>query len=99
MSFSPSVSVCAEGRAGCVRQNRITCCMHWSMPSSTNILPFWNSWGNDWKPCSMQWWTILSPKRKQELALGGAGVGVAVLGVGIGLLVRRLVRRARAARR
>jgi len=46
-----------------------------------------------------RWWTILSPKRKQELALGGAGVGVAVLGVGIGLLVRRLVRRARAARR
>jgi hypothetical protein len=42
-----------------------------------------------------RWWTMLSPKRKQELALAGAGVGVAGLAVGIGLLVRRLVRRAR----
>ena len=42
-----------------------------------------------------RWWTILSPKRKQELALAGAGIGVAGLGVGVFLLVRRLVRRAR----
>jgi nucleoside-diphosphate-sugar epimerase len=42
-----------------------------------------------------RWWTMLSPKRKQELALAGAGVGVVGLGVGIALLVRRLVRRAR----
>jgi nucleoside-diphosphate-sugar epimerase len=42
-----------------------------------------------------RWWTMLSPKRKQELALGGAGVGVVGLSVGIAVLVRRLVRRAR----
>jgi nucleoside-diphosphate-sugar epimerase len=42
-----------------------------------------------------RWWTMLSPKRKQELALGGAAVGVVGLGAGIALLVQRLVRRAR----
>lgn len=42
-----------------------------------------------------RWWTMLSPKRKQELALAGAGVGVVGLGVGIAVLVRALVRRAR----
>ena len=44
-----------------------------------------------------RWWTLLSPKRKQELALGAAGVLTAGLAVGLGFLVRRLVRRARAA--
>jgi nucleoside-diphosphate-sugar epimerase len=42
-----------------------------------------------------RWWTMLSPKRKQELALAGAAVGVVGLAVGIGVLVRALVRRAR----
>jgi nucleoside-diphosphate-sugar epimerase len=42
-----------------------------------------------------RWWTMLSPKRKQELALAGAGVGVAGLAAAITLLVRRLIRRAR----
>jgi nucleoside-diphosphate-sugar epimerase len=42
-----------------------------------------------------RWWTMLSPKRKQELALTGVGVGVVGLGAGAALLVRRLVRRAR----
>ncbi len=42
-----------------------------------------------------RWWTMLSPKRKQELALVTAGVGAAGLAVGLGFLARRLVRRAR----
>jgi nucleoside-diphosphate-sugar epimerase len=34
-------------------------------------------------------WSMLSPKRRQELALGAAGVGAAVFGVATGLLVRK----------
>ncbi len=45
-----------------------------------------------------RWWTMLSPKRKQELALGVVGVGVGVLGIGVGLVLRRLLRKARRAR-
>jgi nucleoside-diphosphate-sugar epimerase len=46
-----------------------------------------------------RWWTTLSPKRKQELALGGAGVlAVAVVG-GAAVVVQRVVRAARTRRR
>ena len=40
-----------------------------------------------------RWWTMLSPKRKQELALSASAAGVGVAGFAV--LVRRLVRRAR----
>jgi nucleoside-diphosphate-sugar epimerase len=39
-----------------------------------------------------RWWTMLSPNRKQELALTGAGVLVAGAVTATGLVVRRLVR-------
>ena len=42
-----------------------------------------------------KWWTMVSPKRRQELALGGLGVGIMV----VTLLVVRAVRHARARRR
>ena len=42
-----------------------------------------------------RWWTMLSPKRKQELALGLAAVGVVGLVGATTAVVRRLVRRAR----
>ena len=44
------------------------------------------------------WWSLLSPSRKQELALGGASVGVLGVVVAIGVTVRRVSRRASAAR-
>ena len=34
-------------------------------------------------------WSMLSPKRRQELALGAAGVGAAAFGIATGLLVRK----------
>ena len=40
-----------------------------------------------------KWWTMLTPKRKQELSLGGSGV---LLGV-IGMIVTIIIRRARRA--
>jgi nucleoside-diphosphate-sugar epimerase len=40
-----------------------------------------------------RWWTMLSPKRKQELALTGAGLLVVGAATATGLVVRRLVRR------
>lgn len=39
------------------------------------------------------WWRELSPKRRQEVALGGAGAVVVALGAGVGVLVRRSIRR------
>src|SRR5262245_7726138 len=42
-----------------------------------------------------RWWTMLSPSRKQELALTGAGVLVAGVAAGTGLAVRTAVRRSR----
>ena len=39
-------------------------------------------------------WATLSPRRRQEIALGVAGVGLVGVLVGVALLVRRLVRRA-----
>ena len=42
-----------------------------------------------------KWWTLLTPSRKQELALGAAGTGIAAIGAVTGLLIRRAVRRAR----
>jgi hypothetical protein len=45
-----------------------------------------------------RWWTMLSPNRKQELALAIAGVGAASVALGVGLLLRRVVRRARRSR-
>jgi nucleoside-diphosphate-sugar epimerase len=44
------------------------------------------------------WWTMLSPARKQDLALGAAGTGLAALGATTGMLARRAVRGARAHR-
>jgi nucleoside-diphosphate-sugar epimerase len=41
-------------------------------------------------------WATLSPRRRQEIALGVAGVGLVGLVVGVTVLVRRLVRRAAA---
>jgi nucleoside-diphosphate-sugar epimerase len=38
-------------------------------------------------------WATLSPRRRQEIALGVAGAGVVGLAVGAGLTVRRLLRR------
>jgi hypothetical protein len=38
-------------------------------------------------------WSRLSPKRRQELALGGAGVALLAVAGGVVLLVRRLRRR------
>ena len=42
-----------------------------------------------------KWWTMVSPKRRQEIALGGLAAGIAVGA----LVVFRAVRRARIARR
>ena len=42
-----------------------------------------------------KWWTMVSPKRRQEIALGGLAVGLAIGA----LVVFRAVRRARLARR
>ncbi|HKA05252.1 MAG TPA: hypothetical protein VKD67_13025, partial [Acidimicrobiales bacterium] len=42
-----------------------------------------------------RWWTMLSPSRKQELALTGAGVLVAGVATATGLAVRTAVRRSR----
>lgn len=44
------------------------------------------------------WWRELSPKRRQEFALGGAGVAIAGLGAAVAYLVRRGVRRRAAGR-
>jgi nucleoside-diphosphate-sugar epimerase len=38
-------------------------------------------------------WATLSPRRRQEIALGVAGAGLVGLAVGAGLTIRRLVRR------
>ena len=43
-----------------------------------------------------RWWTTLSPKRRQELALAAAGTVVAGVAVLVTLGVRAAVRRARA---
>jgi nucleoside-diphosphate-sugar epimerase len=40
-----------------------------------------------------RWWTMLSPKRKQELALTGAGLLVAGAATATGLVMRRVIRR------
>ena len=45
-----------------------------------------------------KWWTLLSPKRKQELSLGGAGATVALVAGIVTWSVRRALRRSRAAR-
>jgi len=42
-----------------------------------------------------KWWTLLTPSRKQELALGAAGTGVATIAVVVALIARRAIRRAR----
>ena len=42
-----------------------------------------------------KWWTMVSPKRRQEIALGGLGVSI----LAITLVIIRAVRRARARRR
>ena len=44
-----------------------------------------------------KWWTMVSPKRRQEVALGGLVIGVLAVGVGVWRGVRRAQRR-RAAR-
>jgi nucleoside-diphosphate-sugar epimerase len=44
-----------------------------------------------------KWWTIVSPKRRQEITLGGLAVGLLAIGLGIWRAVRRAQRR-RAAR-
>jgi nucleoside-diphosphate-sugar epimerase len=44
------------------------------------------------------WWTTLSPKRRQELTLTASAVVLAGVGGVVALIVRRAVRRARAAR-
>ena len=44
-----------------------------------------------------KWWTMVTPKRRQEIALGGLGAALAALGIGIWRGVRRAQRR-RAAR-
>ena len=44
-----------------------------------------------------KWWTMVSPKRRQEIALAGLGAVVSALGIGIWRAVRRAQRR-RAAR-
>lgn len=41
------------------------------------------------------WWSMLTPKRRQELALGSAGVAATSVVVAGGLVARRLVERAR----
>ncbi len=45
-----------------------------------------------------KWWTTLSPKRRQELALGASAVVLAAIATLVGLGIRRAVRRARARR-
>jgi hypothetical protein len=37
------------------------------------------------------WWTMLSPKRKQELALGGMGL-VGLIAIAVGIWIASLVR-------
>lgn len=44
-----------------------------------------------------KWWTLVSPKRRQEISLGGLVVVVVLVGAGASVLVRR-ARRSRAAR-
>ena len=44
-----------------------------------------------------KWWTMITPKRRQELALGGMVAAVVALAVG-GVWVTRWVRRRRARR-
>lgn len=38
----------------------------------------------------VRWWTMVSPKRRQELALAGAGLLIAVAGVATALVIRRV---------
>jgi nucleoside-diphosphate-sugar epimerase len=45
-----------------------------------------------------RWWTLLSPKRKQELALAGAGVAVVGVAGATAVLLRLLIRSRRAKR-
>ncbi|HEX9259477.1 MAG TPA: NAD-dependent epimerase/dehydratase family protein, partial [Acidimicrobiales bacterium] len=45
-----------------------------------------------------KWWTMLSPKRKQEISLGLLGLLVAAIGLTTTLVARRAWRRAKAAR-
>jgi hypothetical protein len=44
------------------------------------------------------WWMLLSPARKQDLALGAAGTGLAAIGTTTAVLAGRAFRRARARR-
>jgi nucleoside-diphosphate-sugar epimerase len=55
------------------------------MPTSTNEQVYVEG-------TEAKWWTMLTPKRKQELALGGSGVAVLVAGLVLTLLVRRAKR-------
>ena len=41
------------------------------------------------------WWSMMSPKRKQELALGVSGIALLASAAGVGFLVRRAKRVAR----
>jgi hypothetical protein len=41
------------------------------------------------------WWSLMSPKRKQELALGASGLVLLVSSAGVGYLVRRAARLSR----
>ncbi len=60
-----------------------------------------------WKPTSTneqvyvegtepKWWTMMTPKRKQELSLGGSGAALAVVGGITATIIRRARRRAAA---
>ncbi len=42
------------------------------------------------------WWTMVSPKRRQELALGGGVVGASLVALVVAVLVRRRISRRRA---
>jgi nucleoside-diphosphate-sugar epimerase len=42
-----------------------------------------------------KWWTLLTPSRKQELAMGAAGTGIVGVAAIVALIIRRAVRRAR----
>jgi nucleoside-diphosphate-sugar epimerase len=42
-----------------------------------------------------KWWTMMSPKRKQELALGASAAVVGTVGLGVFFVIRRAVRRQR----
>lgn len=44
-----------------------------------------------------RWWTMLSPKRKQELALAGMALGLGLLGMVAAVIIRRWRRRVRVA--